>query len=306
MRWGAERRALFAATSAVALTLAPALAAHQTPANQLVMAEGEEATTPPTPATPPTPPTCLPHERLPNKRCPTGREQLDIVTVFGIRGSITRVEESSAVAGAQLGGGGVAYDTHNLATIRLAHFAFIGGGTGGVEGGIGLAYAMGIITQVADDHGPFGRIGGRAHLLGNDELYHSLVELPELQIGYQLLRRKLHLELAGRAGAVLVGRYNPDDARRPLGKAFEWGGLASLRVDPVHFDMEWMRIEARASDPDSPVDVLSGSLCGAAFPLGICLDIRHFSGEVRPNASGGTLDLTTMYFGVTIGAGNAL
>src|SRR5690606_31617268 len=153
------------------------------------------------------------------------------------------------------------------------------------------------------DHGPFSRIGGRAQLFGNEELYASLVELPELQLGYQLLRKNLHVELAARGGAVLVGRYSPDDARRPLGKAFEWGGLLSLRVDAIHLDVEFMRIEARASDPDTPVDVLSGMLCGAAFPLGVCFDARRYSGDVRPRASLSPLEVTSTYFGITIGGG---
>lgn len=291
----------------VLLALALALPARAAGTGELVLAT-DEPPPPPAPAaraelelaaSPP----C--DDRRPFRRCPGGTVRLDVINVFGLRGSLTRVEEHEAVAGAQLGGVGVAYDTRGAATIRLAHLAFIGGGTGGVEGGIGIAYAMGALGALGRGHGPFARLGGRAFLLGNDELYSSHVELPELQLGYQLLRHRLHLELAGRAGAVLIGRYNPDDARRPLGKAFEWGGLASLRVDAVHLDLEWMRIEARASAPDTPVDVLSGMLCGAAFPIGVCLDLRRYSGAARARSpAGGVVDLDSTYLGVSIGGAN--
>jgi hypothetical protein len=205
---------------------------------------------------------------------------------------------------ALIGGEGLAYDTRGLATLRLAHFAYIGGGTGDVEGGMGLAYAMGVIGKLGEGHGPFARLGGRAQLFGNDELYASHVELPELQLGYQLLGRRVHVELAARGGAVLVGRYNPGDARRPLGKAFEWGGLASLRWEAIHVDLEWMRIEARTSHPDRPVDVLSSVLCGAVYPLGICLDLRRYSGAARTN--GDVIDREAVYLGLAVGAGNEL
>jgi hypothetical protein len=236
---------------------------------------------------------------------PRRPEPLDVVSVFGLRGSMTRAGERDAVAGLQLGGGGVAYDRRGSATLRATHFAQIGGGTGGVEGGIGLAYAAGLLGELGRGHGPVARFGGRAHLLGNDELYASLVELPEVQLGYQLLARRLHLELAARTGAVLVGRYNPEGGRRPLGKAFEWGALAALRVEGVHLDLEWMRIEARSSDPDTPVDVLSGLLCAAASPLALCLDARRYTGDVRAEASDARR-VTSTYLGLTAGWGTDL
>jgi hypothetical protein len=312
VRSAAEQLAFACALAAVLLGTARA-AAHDGQNEDLVMAE--PAPEPRAAAVPGTQahfevsaPRCPESERRrhPMGRCPSTRDQLDIVTIFGLRATLTRVQGSDAVAGAVLGGAGVAYDTRDLATIRLTHFAFLGGGTGGVEGGIGLAYAMGLLAPLGSNHGPFARLGGRAQVYGNDELYTSLVELPELQLGYQLLERDLHFELAGRGGAVLVGRYNPANASRPLGKAFEWGGIASLRVNAVHLDVEFMRIEARSSAPETPVDVLSAMLCGAVFPLGICLDMRRHSGEVRPRSGGPSLDLESTYVGLTVGAGNEL
>jgi hypothetical protein len=307
MSRAAERLAIGASIALVAAFHSPPARSHQAAASELVLAEGE-----------PTAPPARPHAELevaaplcpaverPFGRCPIERDRLDIVTVFGARGSVTRVEGSDAVAGLLLGGEGLAYDTRGMATLRLAHFAYLGGGTGNLEGGIGLAYAMGAIAKLGDGHGPLARLGGRAHLHGNDELYASLVELPELQLGYQLLRRRLHVELAARAGAVLVGRYNPGAARRRLGKAFEWGALAALRWEAIHLDLEWMRIEARSSEPNTPVDVLSGMLCGAVNPLALCLDLRRYSGQARPNRGGAPLDLDATYIGLAIGAGSEL
>jgi hypothetical protein len=302
-----ERIRICSSAALVVILQVAAAAGHQAQKPELVMAEHELA---PPAATARAEldfnaPLC-PEAQRPFGRCPSERDRLDVVTLFGARGSMTRVEGSDVVAGALIGGEGLAYDTRGMATLRLAHFAYIGGGTGGVEGGLGLAYAMGVIGKLGDGHGPLARLGGRAHLLGNDELYASLVELPELQLGYQLLRRRLHIELAARAGAVLAGRYNPGAAHRPLGKAFEWGAIAALRWEAIHLDVEWMRIEARASEPDTPLDVLSGMLCGADHALALCLDLRRYSGHARANRGGAPLALDATYIGLAIGAGNEL
>lgn len=234
--------------------------------------------------------------------CPSDSTVQILPNLFGLRASETAIDGRDPKAAVGLVSESVSYlqDPKAGVNARLSHFALLGGGRSGLEGGLGVSLAGGLLVPVGADHGPFSRLGLRAQMLGNDVLWTSLVELPELELGYQLLRRTLHLELAARGGAVLVGRYNPDGARRPLGSAFEYGGLVATRVGAVDFDLEWTRIEARGSDPGTPVDVLSALLCGGANYFGVCFDARLYAGDVRE--AGRVRERTSAFIGLSLGA----
>lgn len=231
----------------------------------------------------------------------SGDYDKDIYSVFGLRGSLTLGAAHSTAVGVSFASEGVSYGSGSLLTLRLAHLAFIGAGGDGVEGGLGLDYAMGFRLRVARNQGPFARLGLRAHLLGNQKLYSSRVELPQLQLGYQLLDRQVQLEAGGRSGFVLIGRYNALGGRRPLGDAFELGGYTALRFEGLHLEAGWTRTEARSSAPGTPVDELSGLFCGIAPPFGVCLDGRYYRGDVR--TAQGPRMATSSYLGLVIGAG---
>lgn len=225
----------------------------------------------------------------------------NIYSVFGLRGSLTRDAAHNTAVGVSVVSQGVSYLSGSLLTLRLAHLAFVGAGADGVEGGLGLDGAVGVRARFGPDHGPFARLGLNAHLLGNQNLYSSGVELPELQLGYQLLGQQTQLELGARGGFMLIGRYNALGGRRPLGDAFEFGGYSEVRFAALHLDASWSRIEARSSAPGTPVDELSGLLCAISAPFGICLDARYYSGDVR-TAQGPRL-AQSAYFGLSLGAG---
>lgn len=225
----------------------------------------------------------------------------NIYSLFGLRGSLARGAAHDRAVGVSLISEGVSYGSGSLVTLRLAHLAFLGAGADGVEGGLGLDYAMGLRARLGPHHGPFARLGLRAHLLGNQKFYSSRVELPQLQLGYQLLDQRMQLELGGRGGFVLIGRQNALDGRRPLGDALDFGGYTALRFESLRLEADCTRTRARSSAPGTPVDELSGLLCGIAPPFGVCLDARYYRGDVR-TGQGVRLAQST-YVGLAIGAG---
>lgn len=234
----------------------------------------------------------------PGGRCQKPETSRKVATLFGVRGSETVVESHAPKAGLGLVSEGVAYMTDRRArfTARSSHVALLGGGRAGLEGALGATIGMGLWLPAGEDHGPFSRLGGRGFLLGNDSLYASLLELPELELGYQLLNDELHLELAGHVGAVLAGRYRPEDERRRLGSAFAWGGLAAARLGPVDVDLDWSRIEPGSSSDESALDMITGLVCGGAHFFGLCFDVRVFSGTV-----GGLREIESVFLGLSAG-----
>jgi hypothetical protein len=201
--------------------------------------------------------------------------------LFGIRGSQTAVHGTDTKAAVGLVSESAAYLTDRRAgfTARSSHFALLGGGRAGIEGALGLGVGLGLYQPLGESHGPFSRLGGRGFLMGNASFYASLLELPELELGYQYFDRDHHFELSAHGGAVLTGRYHPDDFRRRLGSSFAYGGLLAAHVGPIDLDVDFTRIGPRDSDPYGPLDLVSGLLCGSVHHLGICFDARVFAGD---------------------------
>lgn len=239
----------------------------------------------------------------PGARCEDPRGAHKVVGLFGIRGGETAVHGADAKAGVSLHSVSSSYvtDRRGGVSARAGHFAFLGGGRGGMEGGIGLDVGFGLYHPAGRAHGPFSRLGGRGFLLGNPVFFASLVELPQLQLGYQVLTRDLHLELAARGGPVLAGRLNPDGERRRLGGSFEWGGHAALGAGPLNLELEFSHVEPGEDDPYGGVDVLSALLCGGARYLGACFDARLFRGATDSRAD----PVRTLLFGVSLGSRTA-
>jgi hypothetical protein len=217
----------------------------------------------------------------PESRCPERDTVHSLPSLFGIRAGQTAVHGSDTKASLGLVSESAAYLTDHRAgfTARSAHFAMLGGGRAGIEGGLGLGVGLGLYQGLGQNHGPFSRLGGRGFLMGNAAFYASLLELPQLELGYQLFDRDLHLELSAHGGAVLTGRYHPDDERRRLGSAFAWGGLAAARVGPIDLDVDFTRVGASDSDPNGPLDLVSALLCGSVHYFGVCFDTHVFAGD---------------------------
>lgn len=231
--------------------------------------------------------------------------------VGGLRLSTTAIDGSDhdthgAMLGMQLAGQDQSYGAMGLFDNRNASFAYIGGGRAGFEGGLGIDFAGGLRTSFTDGSAGFLRLGARGWLMGNHYLYSSLLEVPQIQLGWQWLQRGQVVELAGRTGPVLVGRFNSgDDAFRKLGDAFEVGGHAAVHLEPAHLELGYTRVYA--TSPGGAVDMIQGSVCGQALLLAICVDGRYFRGDERlggvPSAFG---PAEAFYGGLTIGIGKGV
>lgn len=242
---------------------------------------------------------------------PTCQERtVDLDTVAAIRLSFSHVSgpEDTGSAGAQFWFSGEGYKTIGLLSLRSSALAGLGGGTGGVEGSLGFFGAAGIRVPVATTHGPFVRVGLGGELLGNQQLYFSHIDLPFGEAGYQYLNGANVFELGVRAAPLLTGRFNTgDSARRELGTSFEWAGFVDAKTRYGKLDVSFLRIEARNTAPDTPVDVLRGAAC--AFPLSylaICLDAMFIHGDEQPPLvvpAGATVDTTAsaLYGGGSVG-----
>jgi hypothetical protein len=223
--------------------------------------------------------------------------------VSGVRASLTSVSTGTikdSAVGVALAG---AVDTYALdGTTHGAMYFVLGGGEAGFEGALAGTIDVGYRLPVAEDHGPFGRIGFDGRLQGNDLLYFSILELPRVTLGYQYLKAKNVVEIGGRGGAVLAGLYDPgEDGRRKL-NGFEWGAFVSAQVDFLRLDVSAMRIEARKTLNGTPVDVGRASFCGVGGKVGVCVDGMLFHGDADMRANdGGIHSTTSTYLGLTVG-----
>lgn len=230
-----------------------------------------------------------------------------LLSVFGLRATRTQVEtggERDEGYGFMLGSRALASVGVDAFTMRMSGFWFLGGGSADFEGGLGASLTFGVRAPLTRTMGIFGRLGARGYLLGNSLVYQSLLELPELQIGWHELGDEVGLEIAARGGPVLAGRHNVGGSR-PLQGSFEYGGFASFGIAPLHFLVEYTRIDAPSSRPKgSPVDQLEGNLCVLPRPWVMCIDGRHDVGRVR--ATGGRAPMArSTYIGLMLGVGEA-
>jgi hypothetical protein len=219
-----------------------------------------------------------------------------------------RVNRSGADGSPAAWGGGVVLATYgytNEALFPLRSFrgrsVFApGGGATGFDGELVYDLAAGHRISFGEHHGVFGRVGFDAEAL-RGRVYFSKVELPQVQLGYQVLNaNKLHVELAARGGFVLIGRENVvESSRRPLGGSVSWGGYATFGLEFLRFELEADRYEAHASEPKTPVYAFRGSLCGLPAFLMLCADARHFRGDQQLDA-GGTRDRSAWYGALTV------
>lgn len=223
-----------------------------------------------------------------------------VIGLFGLRGSETLVDGADPRVGVSLSSLAHTYVTDPRAGVsaRASHVAFLGGGRGGMEGGLGLDLGFGLYHALGRHHGPFSRLGGRGYLLGNPSFYQSLLELPTLQLGYQLLGPSRHLELAARGGPVLTGRWNPDGEERRLGGSFEWGGHAALHAGAVNLELEFSHLMPNEDDAHGGMDSLTAFLCGGARYLGACFDVRFVRGASGPSSA----PIDGVLFGLSLGS----
>ncbi len=181
------------------------------------------------------------------------------------------------------------------------HRLAIGGGGAGFEGTLLGSLAGGFRIPVGDRQGPVFRAGALGYLRGNDAFYASLLELPEVDIGYQYLRGATVLELGITSGAVLVGRERVGEAEtRLLGAGLELGGYAAVHVPWVRLGVKAMRLPTK-DGIDAPVRVAEGTLCVLATPFAICTDARVAVTDAITLPGAAPSEVRSLYGGLAFG-----
>jgi len=220
--------------------------------------------------------------------------------VFGARGSV-----ASTSGGQTTQGTGIEFYADSEEYWRKGIFsgvwqykAGIGGGGLGLEGTLLGGGGWGFRVPVTDHQGPVFRAGGVGYIMGDDAFFASLLELPQLQAGWQWSRGHAVVEAAATSGAVLTGRYRAWHAdTRDLGSGLAYGGHVSLQVP-------WVRLSASAEQLASgdglpAVDVGMATLCAVASPIAICADA--FVEQSQARTAGVSQFDRTEYVGLTVG-----
>jgi hypothetical protein len=222
--------------------------------------------------------------------------------VFGLRAAVTRLHGMSGgdSLGLSVWAQGEDYRRDGIWSMRGLYKLGIGGGGSGLDGALFGDWAGGVRVPLGRDHGPVLRMGLQGYLRGNDSYYASLIELPQLQLGYQYMRGNTVVELGGKAGAVLTGRERIGDARRVLGTGLEYGGYGALQLRWMRAGIELTRmpVDDRVS---TPVDVAEGTLCVSGAPFAICADARAAFTKAELSASEPASKVRSVYAGLLLG-----
>lgn len=262
------------------------------------------------------------------------------LAVNGVLGAQGLLTQSLGASGTDLrsgGGAGFWLQAYGLqapwnanSTFRLTLWGTLGGsgqgflGAIGSEGAYGLRWSEPLVQPRADDpfavplddgrdrpfetvwHALVARVGYAMHVHHDDAVEGSLVEVPRVEVGYQILG-SFALEARAHAGVVLTGDFVSKDGRRPLPPSMGWGGHISLlgRLGLIQAGLE--RIQPFEDDGLGPVDVADARICvhsnrsqGATF--GVCGD-----GRVErlsfPRTGGGSTEGAAVYGGLLLGLG---
>lgn len=222
--------------------------------------------------------------------------------VLGLRGAATNVRgaRSGAGPGLMLSQEGEEFARSGILSSRGFHRLAVGGGGGGFEGALLGGLAGGVRVPFGRRHGPVVRAGFEGYLLGNDAFYSSLLELPQVQVGYQYMRGTTVFELGVTTGVVLTGRWRAGDAERRRLGGFETGAYVAVQVP-------WVRLGASATRLPtddrlvSPVDVAQGTLCFMSAPVAICADARAMRAEAIVASGAPPREVRAFYGGLVLG-----
>lgn len=228
-------------------------------------------------------------------------------SIFGVRLSATNTngaEKDGTYIGAMAAVSSEGYQVGNIFSGHYASYGYLGGGSAGFEGGLGGALMIGGRAPVGDKHGPLARIGTSMEMQGNKKFYYSRLVLPMAEVGYQYAPNDFTiLEVGGRGGAMITGRYNTGDrTKRELGGGtLEWGFYGAAHTKWTRFDLSYTRIQADDNYPGGVVGTLRGTGCGYIGRLGICADAMYVNGKGYIGLPRVPLDVATIYGGITVG-----
>lgn len=229
-------------------------------------------------------------------------------TLMRVRGS-DRAGELGAFG---IGANRVGFGYEKGVAVRVVNVGSLAVGSKGLQGGIDSALAGGYRFSFDKNHGPVVRGGLHIALFGNKWLWDSMIELPQVHLGYQWLVPYFDLadsrraedapklvDVAMKGGYILIGRHHTGDAaRRDTSGALELGGIASLHLGWLGIRASYTRIFPRHGG--SELDQLDASLCGVTSRFFLCQTIRYEVGGVR-TLDGVLRDSQVSMLGLTIG-----
>jgi len=222
--------------------------------------------------------------------------------VVGLRGSEAHVIGASASEGAGLmfyAGGEEFGHRDRYWSSRDTYELALGGGAAGLEGILSGSLGYGFRAPLLPDEGPVIRAAAAGYIMGDDAFYASVLELPQVQLGWQWSHGHAVIEVAATTGVVLTGRFRAGDAEtRQMGHGFAFGGHASLQVPWIRLSLEAEQLPSYNS-LSAPVNVARGTLCAVAYPMAICADGR----AEQTRAMVGTSEplVTAAYASITLG-----
>ncbi len=192
------------------------------------------------------------------------------------------------------------------ATSRSRITASLGGGNSGFAGELGGIWMFGgrLSMGRGEVGGGFARMGVDASLGGNADFYHSHLELPRFELGYQLIESEnLFLELAGRGGLLLTGRHRVFDRTRDIGFSLDGGGFLTLQMEFIRVQIDAVRIYESKHAPKTPIDRGQADVCALLGGLAICLTASTDRAEIL--SEGETLATRGAFLGAKIAATDA-
>ncbi|MFO0741035.1 MAG: hypothetical protein U0270_34370 [Labilithrix sp.] len=228
-------------------------------------------------------------------------------SIFGVRLSALNTdgaEKNGTFIGAMLAASSEQFHVSRIYSGHYASYGYLGGGSAGFEGGLGGTLMLGARAPFGDKYGPLARIGTSMEMQGNKRFYYSRLVLPMAEVGYQYAPNDFTvLEVGGRGGAVITGRYNTGHrTRRELGGgSLEWGFYGAAHTKITRFDISYTRIQADDNYPGGAVGTLRGTGCGYFGRLGICGDAMVVNGDGYIGLPRVPFDVTTIYAGLTVG-----
>ena len=202
---------------------------------------------------------------------------------IGIRGSLTSFDMASttqtegAVSLAAISDG-VKTDSDGWAR-RSRLLAALGGGSAEFEAALDGEIALGWRVPIGREHGPLGRFALEGFVFGNASWYASALYFPKVELGYQVLDSDVLFEVGGHTGLVMAGRYNPGSFQRKLGESFGFGAYSMFQMWWGQFQVDYLRMTAKDTAPDSPLDTIRGKACGLLDAFAVCVDGAYFRGD---------------------------
>lgn len=225
-------------------------------------------------------------------------------TVLGLRATVSRVGgrvPNSLDASAVTAYSTEHYATYEHLTLHFAASATLGGGTARTEKSLGVGLDFGWRAPVSPTSGPFLRAGTGFQYFGHDVLDLMLFEPLQARAGYQILEKKLLIEVGLTEGFIPLGHYGPGrDARRNLNRATELGGYAAVHLHPVRVSASLMHLFPETTQPGGDLNLARAAVCTYQFIVTLCGDAFYMRGPVDLGDRTGRMTYS-LYTGLTIG-----